>query len=147
MGVTRTKLGEKPVVILPELQFYTKKKRYARSDNPSDVYVSITSSRKGSSGKETISINFIFRNKLYEILGSEYIVFAQMKNRIYFKAVDKTEGYHLTIRESGLNAVVKVVITKDDLPDLEPFAGKEYSLKYDDFYELYYIQLDNEENI
>ena len=137
MGVTKSKLGETPVVILPELNFHTKTYKYSRSANSNDVYVSITGYKS-----KYHSLNFTFRNKMYEVFNGEYLIFAQLKNRIYFKVADKKEGYHLTVR--GLSAVCKINLHTEEVAELEKFTSNEYALKYDDFYELYYIQLDTE---
>lgn len=125
--------------ILPELQWFSKK-RMLGEVNSSAVSITVTTAGKNSR-TDRRRLAFIFRDKIFEGFNSRYITFAIMKNRIYFKGVEPKEGYAVTIK--GLNGYCQATITLDELEDFESFIG-DYSLKYDDFYELYYVEKTNE---
>ena len=121
--------------VLPELQWFNKKRNLGRtSDAP--VSITVTAQSKNSKGDRR-RLAFAFRDKMYENFKSKYITFAILKNRIYFKSVQPKEGYAITVK--GLAGYVQATITLDELKNFEPFIG-DYSLKYDDFYELYYVE-------
>lgn len=121
--------------VLPELQWYNKKRRLGDGCSKA-VSISITTGSKNSKSDRR-RLAFIFRDKIFEGFNSKHITFAIMKNRIYFKGVEPVDGYAITVK--GLNGYVQVTVTSDELGMFEPFIG-DYSLKYDKFYELYYVE-------
>ena len=121
--------------VLPELQWFDKKRKLGDVGSNA-VSITITTSSKNSKSDRR-RLSFIFRDKIFEDFNSRYITFAIMKNRIYFKGVEPKEGYAVTVK--GLNGYTQCTITLDELEQFEPFVG-DYSLKYDDFYELYYVE-------
>lgn len=120
--------------VLPELQWFNKKRKLGESSNA--VSITVTAGGKNSKADRR-RLAFIFRDKLYENFKSKYITFAVMKNRIYFKGVEAKEGYAITIK--GVSGYCQATITLNELEQFEPFIG-DYSLRYDDFYELYYVE-------
>lgn len=124
--------------VLPELQWFSKKRRLGRIGS-APVSITVTTSSKNSKGDRR-RLTFAFRDKLYENFKSKYITFAILKNRMYFKSVQPKEGYAITVK--GLSGYVQATVTLEELKSFEPFIG-DYSLKYDDFYELYYVEKEN----
>lgn len=125
--------------VLPELQWFSKKRKLGEGGS-SAVSVVITSSGKNLRSDRR-RLTFIFRDKMYENFNSKYVTFAVMKNRIYFRGVEPRKGYSVTVK--GLNGYAQCIINLDELKQLEPFIG-DYSLKYDDFYELYYVEKEDD---
>lgn len=122
--------------VLPELQWFDKKRKLGEVSSNA---VSITVTAAGKKSKvDRRRLSFVFRDKLFENFNSRYITFAIMKNRIYFKGVKAKEGYAIIVK--GLNGYCQATITLDELKDFELFIGDYSSLKYDDFYELYYVE-------
>ena len=108
-----------------------------------DVSIRLTTGPK-SKGPEFKRINITIRNKLWSQLGSNYIVFAAMKNRMYFRGVsDPKEGYCLGIKSSEFSAYVSAQLNPEEVSIYSKFEG-DYAWKYDEYYELYYIE--KEEN-
>jgi hypothetical protein len=104
--------------VLPELQWFDKKRKLGRiSDTP--VSITVTTQAKNSR-EDRRRLAFAFRDKLYQNFKSNYITFAILKNRMYFKSVQPKEGYAVTVK--GLCGYVQVTITLDELKDFEPFV-------------------------
>jgi len=121
--------------VLPELEWFNKKRRLGELGSGA-VSIRVASPSRTSKADHR-RLSFIFRDKLYENFKSKYITFAIMKNRIYFKSVEAVEGYAITVK--GLSGYTQCTVTPNELKQFESFIG-EYSLKYDDFYELYYVE-------
>lgn len=121
--------------VLPELQWLNKKRRLGELSRSAVTIRVASPSRTSKADRKRLT--FVFRDKLYENFNSRYITFAVMKDRIYFKSVEAVEGYAIVIK--GLSGYVQVTVTPDELKQFESFIG-DYSLKYDDFYELYYVE-------
>lgn len=132
-------MPKEKINVLPELQWFSKKRRLGRTSN-APVSITITAPSKNSKG-ERRRLTFAFRDKLYENFKSNYITFAILKDRMYFKSVQPKEGYAITVK--GLSGYVQATITLDELKNFEPFIGN-YSLKYDEFYELYYVEKEDD---
>lgn len=121
--------------VLPELQWHNKNRNGGSYVNE-DVTVTITKASKNSKeGRKRLGLSF--RNNLFKVFDSRYITFAILKNRIYFKAADRNMGYAIT--QKNTNGYVQATLVGDDIKEFEQFIG-DYSLKFDEFYELYYIE-------
>jgi len=106
----------------------------------SDIVVSIYKGKNRASD----SIAFAFRNKINDVISNDekqYLVFALKKNRIYFQASDRKNGYAVT--DKGLCRYMRASLRPEVIAPFKDFIG-EYSLKYDDFHELYYIEKEAE---
>ena len=112
----------------------------------------ISSSRTYHRAKSDISINcvkmdktpyggisFTFRNDVWQFFG-EKVEFAVYKNRIMFRTATGTNGMALfSGSNKSPNKYFKVRVTEDTKILKDKFIG-DYELKYDSFYELYYIE-------
>lgn len=95
----------------------------------------ITIKRILSGGKPCI--NLTFRNDIWEIIG-ESIEFAIFKNRVVFR--EKKGGLELKPNKNSKNRYAFVGIRyPKEVEALSDFIG-DYSLNYDGFYEVYYIE-------
>lgn len=103
----------------------------------SDADVSITLGHR-SNGKEIVSI--IVRNEMFNLLSTtEYVLVAVLKNRIFFKEADQAEGI-LMYANANTKASRYMKFERPEMVEMfKPFLG-DYSLRYDEFYELYYIE-------
>lgn len=150
-------LGEKPIIkskggdtdFFKDAVILSKKKKYALVKERKDVYVSINHHNPTEKKKtDYYTLSFAFRDKMWKpIVGDdEYILIIAFKNRIYFKVSNKEDGYKITVK--GLNGVVSASLTEDERKTFAPFAEgiAEYHLKYDDFHELYYIELPKDDS-
>ena len=101
----------------------------------SDVSINcITYARKPYAG-----LSFTFRNDVWQFFG-EGVEFAIYKNRIMFRAAKKGEGISFTSASSKCpNKYFKLKIDDTTKIIKDKFIG-DYELKYDSFYELYYIE-------
>ena len=126
----------KTAKVLPELDW---QKKFSGRGIKSDANVSISLTNQTKGGKCQKRICFIFREKMWEAFDTRYLMFAVLKNRIYFKgSEDKYEGYAITTK--GHNGyIVATPHDKEELGVYEGFVG-DYSLKFDEYYELYYIE-------
>lgn len=113
------------------------RKNVHRSD--ADVSINcITYEKKPFSG-----ISFTFRNEVAGFFGDR-IQFAIYKNRVMFRPSVEGEGIALcTVNKKSPNRYFKMKLTKDIEELKSKFIG-DYELKYDSFYEVYYIE--KEEN-
>ena len=140
----KTRGVKEPEMILPELTWKVKTKfKPVTNNEPTDVTINIIKyqgSKKADDGAKCISI--IFRDKIYSVFETEYLAIAPLKNRIYFKSVSTRDGYKVT--EKGTSGYLKAVVYADEIPVYKAFIGN-YALKYDKFYELYYIEREEEE--
>lgn len=116
--------------VLPELMWNTKQ-RSANNGN-ADVSVSIV-----KNGGDRRRLNFSFKNDIDQLFGGDYVVFALMKNRIYFKASNSIEGYKLSKAKN--RAYVAATLNGSQVDEYKKFIG-DFDLKFDVFYELYYIE-------
>ena len=91
-------------------------------------------------GKPYSGVSFTFRNDVWQFFG-ENIEFAVFKNRVMFRTAKKGEG--LQLYKGADNCPNRYIrIRLDDNTNIlkEKFIG-DYELKYDSFYELYYIEV------
>lgn len=85
-------------------------------------------------------INFIFRNDTEKLISETgYIVAAPYKNRVFFKEATSATGITLTKNKNSSGSTYARISSEPDVPKFLDYAGN-YQLKYDDFYELYYIE-------
>ena len=125
--------------MLPELQWY--EKRVQRGvQSSANVSMTITTGGRHSAN-DTKRLAFSFRDKIWQVFDSKYITFAVMKNRIFFKGVEAKKGYAITSKSTS--GYMQATIYPDEISQFEPFIG-DYSLKYDEYYELYYIEREGE---
>ena len=106
----------------------------SQKDTTKDVSISTNIAKDSRSGK---SLCITFRNEVQKLIDDKEInkiAICCTKNRCYFKAT--SDGYKLL--ESG-NRVYTKMFYQDNF---ENFLG-DYDLKYDDFLDLYYIEVSN----
>ena len=120
--------------VLPELDW--KKKFKASCTSDANVSINVCDGGKRmTAGTKMLSI--VIRDNLYKQFNSEFITFAILKNRIYFKGVDKHDGYKVSLNH--VNGYVQATLQPKEVKAYSKFIG-DYSLKYDEIYELYYIE-------
>lgn len=89
--------------------------------------------------KPYAGISFTFRNDVWQFFG-ERIEFAIYKNRIMFRKANSGEGMAMfSGSDKSPNKYMKIRITEDTQVIKDKFIG-DYELKYDNFYELYYVE-------
>ena len=101
----------------------------------SDISINcITYNRKPYNG-----LSFTFRNEVWGLFGDR-VEFAIYKNRVLFRSASNGEGLAFTTGSSKCpNKYFKVKIDENTQILKDKFIG-DYELKYDSFYELYYIE-------
>ena len=132
--------------IVPELKWITRKRvRFA-----GDANVSVRLSGKGKAKDPEKSqsakvLTFIFRDNLHNQFKSDYIMFAVLKNRLYFKGTTSGMGYKITMKATS--GYMSATLQKNEIAEFEDFAlQQDFSLKYDDFMDMYYIELAKNDN-
>ena len=113
-------------------------KTYAKDD------VSINLINMGNQNKSANNQGFsiIFRNETWKKFG-ERIEIAPFKNRIMFRTSDR--GIYMSKKSANktTNRYAKYApMNEIEMKTLKEFIG-DYELKYDSFYELYYIENEN----
>lgn len=128
---------KKANAVLPNINW--KKKFNGRGiTNSNHVTVNLI---KGE-GKCPKRLSITFRDNMYKNFEGKYLCLGVLKNRMYFRPTDnKSEGYVISIK--GLRAYVVAGLSKEEIAEYEPFVGS-YTLRFDDFYELYYIDIERE---
>ncbi len=140
--------------MLPKLEFKTKKASYVpSSDCSGDVRITIKSNT-ASSRQTNNRIRFSFRRGCVFKITRDYIVYAILNNRIYFKAASPEEGFKVDSSRRSYEKdkpdnqktcyLVFGTNSNDDIKTFEKFAEKELELKYDNAYELYYVEVEEE---
>lgn len=121
---------------MEELVFITKKKNRAETD----VSLNVTHSQDGKNN--TVSI--VFRHgveKLITMGKSEYVVVAQLGERVYFKYANEAEGYKLSDRKNKAHNYY-TSISENVAPSFYKFIEKhtgDYALKFDTDRNLHYV--------
>ena len=138
--------------LLPELKFQTKSvSRRKLSDLTGDVYITIKHTESTKQSKNRIRFSFR-RGSIFKIT-NDYMVYAILNNRIYFTAASDVEGFKIDScrRKSELDKPIEericylcLGVDNDDVKSFEKFAEKELELKYDNAYELYYVEVEEE---
>lgn len=86
-------------------------------------------------------INITFRNDCFKkFTNSEYCECAIFKNRIFFRESDSTRGLLLNRNKATTDTTTYVRFQKTEYVNLYAQFVGDYELKYDEFYELYYIE-------
>lgn len=136
--VNKDKMKEQ---LKPELNWVTKK--HATAVNGTDVSIKISGKGKAQDPAKSQSakvLTCIFRNNLYKQFDSEFLMFAVLKNRLYFKGTTAGMGYKIT--QKSTSGYLQATLQKEEIAEFEAFAfQRDFSLKYDDFMEMYYVQL------
>lgn len=121
--------------LLSELVWSTPKRKANNMGQKSDVITTITKTKGSKTGK---SFNIIFHNEVEKLIdegGLCRMGICRCKNRLFFKSIE--DGYKICSSEKYHKAVVKIFYEQGD----EVYVGN-YDLKYDDFLELYYIEVE-----
>lgn len=133
--------------VVTEINWIDKSKRgWSKYDNGrKDVYVAINKHNADDKNKTPYTtLGFSFRDGIEKtITSTKYIQFGVCKNRIYFKEADSQVGYRVT-KKGGTTAAMGLHIGDSYAKDFEMFNHGEFHLKYDDFQELYYIEVEAE---
>lgn len=127
--------------------WYGKEIRKGYSRNDRDVTVNIVYKTKADKAEnKNPSITLTFRNGVRHLFAdNEYALIAVVKNRIFFKESDAEHG--LLVRQQKTqskdtkaydNGYLRIG-DRDAVEALKPFFGS-YDLKWDKFYELYFIE-------
>lgn len=136
--VNKDKMKEQ---LKPELNWITKK--HATASTGTDVSIKIAyhgRSKDLEKNQDSKVLTVIFRNGLYKQFDSEYLMFAVLKNRLYFKGTTAGLGYKIT--QKSTSGYMSATLQKEEIAEFEAFAfQRDFSLKYDDFMEMYYVQL------
>lgn len=113
--------------------------RGGRRSAQSDISVNcITYNKVARAG-----ISFTFRNDVWQFFG-ERVEIAIYKNRILFRTATNSTGMQLCSGSAKTpNKYFKMKVDKTTQVIKDKFIG-DYELKYDSFYELYYIEADFE---
>lgn len=130
-------IGPMPEVVLPELDWIYKQNIRPCKEEPSDVYVRIGNR---ATGKKYLSI--AFHNNISNVFKSDFIVIAVLKDRVFFKPVKDTQGYKIC--QKSTNHYISMSLSDKQVKDFEQFNKGSFSMKFDEYYELYYIELDKE---
>jgi len=113
--------------------------------NFSSKDVSINLINLGSRTKSadaTYGFSIIFRNNVWEKFGQR-VELAPFKNRIMFRTSDR--GIYMSKKSDNKSAnryAKYAPMNEIEMKTLKDFIG-DYELKYDSFYELYYIENEN----
>ena len=135
-GVNKDKMTKE---ILPELKWHTK--QIHRCAN-SSKNVSISLTKAGSKQKADAKIlNIIIRDNLFKQLNSDYVMFAVLKNRLYFKGTTAGMGYKVGVKNTS--GYIQATLQPNEIAEFEPFVGH-FTWRYDEYYELYYIDIERE---
>ena len=85
-------------------------------------------------------VAFTFRNKSrYAVSKTNHVMIAVVKNRVFFKTSDENNGFLIGSQSNTKEHGYLRISHTDYVSRLLPFIG-DYELKYDKFYELYYIE-------
>lgn len=120
--------------VLKKLDWVGRDSATQRRNSKKDVSISVTTNK----GRPAISL--IFRNDMHQLLSeTDFIQFAIMKNRIFFQGSNAEEGL-LMYQASDHNNNRYLKLSRAEIVEkLKEFEG-DYSIEYDEFYELYYIE-------
>ncbi len=90
-------------------------------------------------------VSFTFRNSSYEFFTrTDYFKVGIFKNRLFFTEAKDFDGLLLNKnKETTPNTRYARIASEKEINLFRPFEGA-YELKYDEFYELYYIEKENE---
>lgn len=123
-------------------------KNYNRSDK--DISISkVFSSKADKEAGKNVNIAIVFRNhSRHAVTETQYVLMAVVKNRIFFKTGEQNNGLLIgkvstNCEKSGDNGYLRTRYP-EYVEQLLPFIGS-YDLKYDKFYELYYIEKEETE--
>lgn len=134
-------MPKKNTKVLPEINWKKKFKKYYRESSSNNVTITMSDGAKYlAKGRKIFTV--IIRDNLWKQFGSDYVVFGAFKNRIYFNKADKNIGYCVTCKNT--TGYIKATLSGDDISVYEPFVGN-YTLRFDEYYELYYIDMEREE--
>lgn len=138
----KKEIKEKPIeVVVPEMNFFTKKGNFLVTNGIGDVFISI-SGKQIKDGKAH-KLVFHFRNSCFLKFECDYLIFARYENRIYFKKSTINEGFKIT-NKTKARAIISPTIEKEDIPTFQLFCSKELELKYDELYKMYYVEVKEE---
>lgn len=112
--------------IFAEIEFESRKKN---KKGIADITITTT--------KRANSINIYFRNGMHELF-PEGVIFGIYKNRIVFEP-DKDKGYTVNTSATKKGDIGVVTATVGDIEKYRAWVG-DYEMKYDDFYEFWYIE-------
>ena len=100
------------------------------------VYTTMADKMNGVKPK----VAFTFRNKSrHAVSETDYVMIAVVKNRVFFKTSDQNNGFLIGNQSNTKQHGYLRITQAEYVSRLAPFVG-DYELKYDKFYELYYIE-------
>lgn len=133
-------MPKKNTKVLPPINWKIKFKKYYRDPSGCNVTVTVTDGAKSlAAGRKILTI--IIRDNLWKQFDSNYVAFGVFKNRLYFNKSDKFDGYSIVAKNT--TAYIKCTIVNDDITTYKQFVGS-HTLKYDEYYELYYIEFEGD---
>ena len=89
-------------------------------------------------------VNIYFRNDTMKMFDGEQVVFGIYKNRIIFEK--RYDGYKITEIEHKRSTYGSISASVSDINRYKKWIG-DYDLKWDEFYEFYYIEREADENV
>lgn len=123
---------------LPETGWFTREKAGSGLDR-NDVQIVITKGNNETRRNLTIR----FYDSCAELISDTgYAQIQIYKNRMFFRSAEKDKGYMLSGHKNGDSKTkrLQISITAEMAKDLS-YAIGDYDLRYDDFYEYYYVEL------
>lgn len=112
-----------------------------RSNFKSDISLNSwrASKRHENPEDDKYRYGFTIRNEAIKALGTNVDI-AIFRNRVLFRVCKESEGYRLYRPKNAKCPNMYFTVSKNSVSaELEDFIG-DYELKYDPFYELYYIE-------
>lgn len=96
-----------------------------------------------NSGKKRLSFNFDVTCKEIVFGNADFMAYAILKNRIYFRPAGDRDGYSFSEKNKHTTRVsAQARIEPEDLEIMESFVG-DYKLQEDVYRELWYIENEN----
>ena len=115
------------------------KQNLKKNFSKNDISLNLIKVGGGKDGKSYYGFSITFRNKVWQNFG-ENIEIATYKNRILFRTSETGLALTKKIGSKTDNHYCKINRCDDEMmATLKGFIG-DYELKYDPFYELYYIE-------
>lgn len=91
-------------------------------------------------------VSFIFRNGSWKFFtDTDFMLVARFKNRIFFKTGDKSDGILLSKNKNTTAETRYARVQRANVNEQFAIYDGDYELKYDEFYELYYIEREDKE--
>lgn len=130
----------KSVHFLPE-NGWIKKERSRGSSGTNDVQIVIVNAAQGNKPK---NLTVRFYNNTGDLISDTGFAQIQIyKNRMFFRGSDEKTGYKLSSKaKNPTTKALQITISSELANEYSSLIG-DYELKYDSFYEYYYVELED----